>query len=421
MDLTFYYVFCFVVGILSVVHIYTHRVTFFCLSNIVIIIFNLIFTISPNVIPDNPIRFETDVLAMLSLGFLLMLIIFNIPTFPKTIVKVIRLDRIGYNRALNFLLFIIVVRILFLLATGEYTKALTTNRSLDRLENYYEESFDIITVFRTVVADAFLIVAALCGLRGYGKKRVLTGFVLLALEAFAVSQHRTPVITPLLIMCMYYHLYVKRLKPIFFVLIGVGVILFMSFAAYVRVGDVGLASGQTFRQQMAHGLRGLNTSESFAEMKTYIDNGYIQLEYGYQLWLEFITPLPRIVWPEKPNVSFSSRMTEQMYGQIGEGNWVRTFTVWGEGYAQFGLLGILIYSFLLVYGLKRFVRYLSGFGGVELLLLNFLVTLPSLIRTDFFAVYTRAVMIVIILYFTIWLLGYKKSSDSLNFYNIILR
>lgn len=421
MDLSFYYIFCSSIIIITIIHIYTHRKTFLCLSNIVLIIFNLIFTISPNIIPNNPIRFDIDLLSALMLGFFIMVFVFNIRTPPKKLVRVIDLQKIGHNRTLNFLLIVIGLRIIYLLITGEYTKALTTNRGLDRLENYYEESFDLVSIFRKIIADAFLVVAALCGLKGLGKKRVMLGFIMLAIEAFAVSQHRTPVITPLLLMFMYYHLYIKQLKPVTFVVIGIMVILFMSFAAYVRVGNIGLASGQTFQQQIAHGLRGLNTSESFSEMKTEIDKGRIEYEYGYQLWLELLTPVPRAIWPTKPNVSFSSRMTEEIYGRIGEGNWVRTFTVWGEGYAQFGLFGVILYSFILAYGLKKFIQYLSGFGGFELLMLNFLVTMPSLIRTDFFAVYTRAFMIVVILFVALALLGFKKYNTQLNFYKIILR
>jgi hypothetical protein len=195
----------------------------------------------------------------------------------------------------------------------------------------------------------------------------------------------------------------------------------MSVSSYVRSGQIYEYKYKGFTGEMAHGLRGLNTSGSFDDMQRWMRRTNKKFEYGYQYYLDLITPIPRIIWKDKPNVSFSSRMTEEMYGRIGIGNWVRTFTVWGEGYSQFGYFGVIFYSVLLVLILRWFVSYLSKYQGMEFLLINYMVTLPFLIRADLFAVLTRILFILIFLFVVHLIIGVKKKKTESKIYQILIQ
>ncbi|HET8886991.1 MAG TPA: O-antigen polymerase [Salinimicrobium sp.] len=422
MEFEFYDFFCIVIILMTLRHIYKNRKTLFCLSNVVLIIFNLIFVIAPSVIGNNPITKNIDLLLPLLLGFVIMFFVFQKKHPIKQKIKVIKnIKNKSYIKILNFIIFIFICKILYLIVTGQFENILTINRSEDRLENYYVESFDFLSILDMVFKNVFFIVAAVCGEKKIGYKKIILGFILMAIEAVAVSKHRTPVITPIILGVIFFHLYIKKLKAHSFLILAVGVIFFMAISSYIRIGDISQAEGKTFEQRMAHGLSGLNTSGTFNVLHQKINHGFLEYEYGYQFFLNIVTLVPRVIWEDKPNVSFSSRMTEDIYGKIDVGNWVRTYTVWGEGYTQFGFLGILLYSFILAYGLKKFIYFLSGYSGMEIILINFMIYLPFLIRADLFAVYTRVLVILIAILMIKLFFGFYSIKRQLSIYNILIK
>lgn len=79
-------------------------------------------------------------------------------------------------------------------------------------------------------------------------------------------------------------------------------------------------------------------------------------QYGYSLAGQF----PRVLWPDKPITAFEPRYTEKIFSiKMGQGNPIRTFTVFGEGLAMLGLLGIVVNCFMFGY-LYRLARELIG-------------------------------------------------------------
>lgn len=86
-----------------------------------------------------------------------------------------------------------------------------------------------------------------------------------------------------------------------------------------------------------------NYYEYLYELTNAVDNGTYEMEYG-SAWLlyPFVNLIPRTIWHDKPYTSFSVRGTEGVYWSYDSGNPVVTFTLFGEGYAQFGLLGVFI-------------------------------------------------------------------------------
>ncbi len=89
------------------------------------------------------------------------------------------------------------------------------------------------------------------------------------------------------------------------------------------------------------------------------EQGRFDYEYGLNYLYTFVTPIPRALWPEKPLTSFSNRITEQMQGSqldaLGGIN-ISTYTVWGEGFGQFGAAGAVLNLGLFGYVLARFLR-----------------------------------------------------------------
>lgn len=156
--------------------------------------------------------------------------------------------------------------------------------------------------------------------------------------------YRSPILFQAFFMAIIYNLYVSKI-PIktFGILAGIFAPIFLSFAAAIRDG-MGASGAISFLQ----GLWGMATileAKYLVELK---ESGVITYEFGYQYILSLISFVPRFIWPEKPYTNFSFRVSEQIYGVAGEGGaWIHTFTPWGEGYLQFGIVGTLINTCLI--------------------------------------------------------------------------
>ena len=96
-----------------------------------------------------------------------------------------------------------------------------------------------------------------------------------------------------------------------------------------------------------------------------------ELEYGYG-WLlgSFVNFIPRSIYKDKPVTSFSNRLTNNITGaEASSNNPVRTYTIFGTGYSQFGFIGtiietmfyVLIFSRLYYTSLSRQIPYFAFF------------------------------------------------------------
>jgi len=167
--------------------------------------------------------------------------------------------------------------------------------------------------------------------------------------------YRSTIVFQAFVMTIVYNLYVNKIPMKFLgVLAGFLVPLFLSFAASIREGRGGIDS-----IGFLQGLWGMATileAKNLIELK---QSGAITFEFGYQYILSLISFIPRFIWPEKPYTNFSFRMSEEIYGVAGEGGaWIHTFTPWGEGYLQFGILGTLLNTcliFLLIVLVRSFL------------------------------------------------------------------
>lgn len=99
-----------------------------------------------------------------------------------------------------------------------------------------------------------------------------------------------------------------------------------------------------------------NYYQFFYDEYVALQNGSMHYEYG-KAWYyyPFVNFIPRSFWNNKPYTSFSVRGTEAVYYSYTSGNPVVTFTVFGEGYGQLGILGCLLCPFVFLGG--RFVNF----------------------------------------------------------------
>lgn len=99
-------------------------------------------------------------------------------------------------------------------------------------------------------------------------------------------------------------------------------------------------------------------------------------EYGYGWFISSLgNALPRFIWQDKPVTSTSNRFTTLVTGEEPSLlNPVMTFTIFGEGYLQFGLVGVVVETvFVLFMFSKLFHSYMrTPKGGGELAAFNLL-------------------------------------------------
>lgn len=221
--------------------------------------------------------------------------------------------------------------------------------------------------------------------RGAGIWRLAgVAFFLLYLGLSVVgATHRTTILLPIGVALGYYHFCVRKLS---LSMLSTALLVMFLFLAV----SIPLRRGEWYEERppaqllLTAALDGFSTAEHLEDLKASIDRGKIEPELGKNLlYYNFITLIPRAFWSDKPVTSFNYRMTEAVFDrEVGGGikNPVRTFTVWGEGYAQFKWAGVLLYSLLFVGLYRGFFVYLARFEGTELIGLYYLLRVPLIMR-----------------------------------------
>jgi len=74
--------------------------------------------------------------------------------------------------------------------------------------------------------------------------------------------------------------------------------------------------------------------------------------YGSTLAPLFVVPVPRPWWPDKPSLNLYQKVISTPARPIGRAGMIAT--VVGEGYANFGWVGVVLYPLLAAYGYGRF-------------------------------------------------------------------
>ena len=286
----------------------------------------------------------------------------------------------------------ILIVVFFGIDSLVFTEIISANISRGelRLETYEdsmnEGSAKFIKIF---IRTVFYVSIASLFIKDYKKLSVFLFLIVFLLDVLVViktSTHRSPLIFSLIFLFFIYILFFKRVKYFtLYMILGTLILpIYFSMAALYRAGlDVELAD--SYKSVFVHGFDGLYTLSEVPVLKKELDRGRLDYEYGLQIIYTALTPIPRLIWSEKPNVSFSSRKTIEIYGAIKPGNWIRTFTVYGEGYSQFSYLGILIYAVIFSSMIYFIFFIMFNYTAFSLSFLKMFSMMPFLVRADLFS------------------------------------
>jgi hypothetical protein len=127
--------------------------------------------------------------------------------------------------------------------------------------------------------------------------------------------------------------------------------------------------------------------------------------------------VPRFIWQDKPVTSTSNRFTTLVtHEEPSLLNPVMTFTIFGEGYLQFGSVGVVLETvFVLFIFSKLFHSYMRAPGGGGVLAAFNLLTMSL--------IYFRAEIPFIQIIFatlTLWILNSSLASPARTGRNVLL-
>ncbi|MFN3690189.1 MAG: hypothetical protein ACK4UU_04605, partial [Fimbriimonadales bacterium] len=182
------------------------------------------------------------------------------------------------------------------------------------------------------------------------ERHYLTAFgiyLLMVISIVLIASTRVPVIMNLAIPIAYYHYAVRRINK----LLLVGIFMAAPIALTLLHG---LRGGTLLAWTVSDRLVAeVEVMKSFHHLWQEYMDGNITMEYGANYYYySLLTFIPKALWAEKPQTSFETRWTLNLFGSLLDETaiiFVRTFTPWGEGLVQFGWLGSVVNLFL--YGL----------------------------------------------------------------------
>lgn len=371
-------------------------------SNIFMTTFGVIFIVCPLLFENNNIIYDEKFTFMIIIAMIVLFISLLFVKPPKRIVKkYVLLEKKNYllKIIVYYYIFSILYKITYIIITHGFINFFIRNRGAERLtEEVYWRGMGIINILNYFVIPITLIYV-FCLIRENKKSGYLI-FFLYFINILVFSLHRTPIISVILIIFLYYHFYIKRINIAKIIIIIIISLLILGYGAFARAGIYNVDA--SLFEVVKNGLVSLNTSKDMYLIYNAVQNNRLELEYGKNIYYyNIISFIPRGLWREKPTVSFNARMTEEYYGyRIAEThkNIIHTFTVWGEGFMQFHFLGIIIYSFLLVYIYRKYFQFLSQFEGSEIIIFQNILCVPIILRGALDSILIPVIINVIVFY-----------------------
>ena len=236
--------------------------------------------------------------------------------------------------------------------------------------------------------------------RSLKQHRWLQAFILylsINVTNLLIASTRMPIIMGLSIPLAYYHYTKRRIS---------GLIL------------VGILLGGPIALTLLHGWRGKDllawtvsdrlidetlVMHHFYRLweKYYIEEN-LSLEYGLNyFYYSMLSAVPRSLWAEKPQTSFETRWTINLYGSLLDESktvYIRTFTPWGEGLVQFGWIGGVVNLFLYGSILNMAIRFFTRRKHACLV-----YYFHSILAATFIRISTQGLLLTTIIYvFGIW-------------------
>jgi len=245
-------------------------------------------------------------------------------------------------------------------------------------------------------------------------------FFTLLLELVLFSHTRFVILSLLALPILYYHFIIRP--------IAIKKLVILMFFMLVLIGAFNVIRGggiqdreissyaETFFLYEQLTKAGSNSTETFYKVFKGIKKNKIDIEFGKQYLLALYTPIPRMLWPDKPIVSYFWRLTEIVEGQLpGIGQKVLTSTIFGEAYHQFGLVGVFLTPLIYMLMIFFYTLYLGRYEHTELLIWMTLIHLPMDIRGGLASASVSLAQSVIVFFILSFFL--YKYSRRVNRYN----
>jgi oligosaccharide repeat unit polymerase len=206
-----------------------------------------------------------------------------------------------------------------------------------------------------IAQPVLLVWLAIC----FMQRRWVKGFFLyitLMASIVFIATTRIPVILTLLLPAVYIAQHRARALsiPLALTLAAASIVLLYTFNIIRGQGlDAFLSLDFTLYDALSSIAVNFNPMRGYEILWLLERSGRLSYEIGLAYLYVPLTAVPRLFWPDKPLTSIEARWTTELFGQhfarTDEGVGVWTFTVWGEGLVQFGLVGIIVNLYL--YGL----------------------------------------------------------------------
>lgn len=164
-----------------------------------------------------------------------------------------------------------------------------------------------------------------------------------------IFKTRLELVITLLVPIAYYHYRIRKLKvKMMLLLVPVAFIGLIALDYWRNMGIKNFSSDQVTVDAIAQSFsRDINAVRGFEKIWQWKREDILEFEYGMNYVYILMTPIPRSMWENKPFTAFEPRWTAKLFENFEGGVWI--FTAWGEGLAQFGLIGIFIN--LMLYGI----------------------------------------------------------------------
>jgi hypothetical protein len=131
-------------------------------------------------------------------------------------------------------------------------------------------------------------------------------------------------------------------------------------------------------------IRAVDYVQYLGEIAAYIEIGIVEIEYfAGTVYYNIISFMPRLFWDDKPITAIGPRVTQAIYGDVGYGRAIRTYTFLGEGFLQFHYVGVLLSGVIFPYLYKKVVYFISKYTSSLLVTMVYLVEFITHFRGQF--------------------------------------
>jgi hypothetical protein len=289
----------------------------------------------------------------------------------------------------------------------------------DRLSDYFDggmTSGGAVNTFRLISEMAFYV---MLGKIFHKRHYVVFAYLVFgyvgALSVYANT--RLSLVLPLIAVGCFY-CYTKKLGSVVILSLLVSTLLLLP--SYIFVTN---AIRHGIEPNAEVGSVAVEVALSEIDYNKYLKNAteytrFNDFEYGYGWFIgSFGNAVPRFIWKEKPVTSTSNRFTTLVTGEEPSlFNPVMTFTIFGEGYLQFGLAGVVVETVFVLFIFSKLFHSYMRFpgGGGELAAFNLLTLSLIFFRAEI------PFIQIIFATLTLWILNSALASPARTGRNVLL-